>query len=120
MLPWWLRQGKERASGGPNGVALPSTHYGAGVTEQGAPAAHPVSNGTETSTLPLLFSSGLSGTLRGLLIFACNGKCVALLNVEPLFTAWRIGGGRSLCLIYKQCMGETLRVECRRKNPCGI
>lgn len=46
-----------------------------------------VSNGTETSTLLPLFSSGSSGALRGLLILACNGKCVAMLNPEPLFTA---------------------------------
>lgn len=91
------------------------------MTECGTPAAHPVSNGTEMSTLLPLFSSGSSGALRGLLISAYNGKCVAVLNLEPLFTAQRIEGGRSLCLIYKQCVGGTLRAgECCRKNPCGI
>lgn len=90
----------------PSRVVLRRAHYQAGVTECGAPAAHPVSNGTETSTLLPLFFSGSSGALRALLILEYNGKCVAMLNLEPLFTARRIEGSRSLCLIYKPCMGE--------------
>lgn len=100
---------------------LEEAHYQAGVTECGEPAAHPVSNGTETSTLLPLFSSGSSRDLRGLLILAYNGKCVAVLNLKPLFTTLRSEGSRSLCLIYTQCLRETLRAEERlRKNPCGI
>lgn len=108
-LPLWLSQGKGRRTfkAASSRVVSPGVYYQAGVTEGGAPAAHPVSNGTETSTLLPLFSSGSSGALRGLLILAYNGKCVAMLNLEPLFTAQRIEGSRSLCLIYKQCMGET-------------
>lgn len=121
MLPLCQSQGKGRRkfSTASSRVVLPRAHYQARATECGVPVAHPVSNGTETSTLLPLFSSGSSGALRGLLILACNGKCVAMLNLEPLFTARRIEGSRSLCLIYKQCMGE--RAEERRcKNPCGI
>lgn len=108
-LPLWLSQGKGRRTfkAACSRVVSPRVCYQAGVTEGGTPAAHPVSNGTETSTLLPLFSSGSSGALRGLLILAYNGKCVAMLNLEPLFTAPRIEGSRSLCLIYKQCMGET-------------
>lgn len=108
-LPLWLSQGKGRrkSQAASSGVVSPRTHYQAGVTEGGAPAAHLVSNGTEMSTSPPLFSSGSSRALPGLLILAYNGKCVAMLNLEPLFTAPRIEGSRNLCLIYKQCMGDT-------------
>ena len=121
-LPLWLSQGKEKkVQRSLQWVVAPRAHYQAGVTECGTPVAHPMSNGIETSTLLPLFPSGSSGALRGLLILASNGKCVAMLNPEPPVTARRIEGGRSLCLIYKQCMGETLRAEeCCRKNPCGI
>lgn len=105
----WLSQGKggSEFSAAASGVVLLRAHYQAGVTECGAPAAHPMSNGTETSTSLPLFSSGLSGARRGLLILAYNGKCIAMLNPEPLFTARWIESSRSLCLIYKQCMAET-------------
>lgn len=90
-----------------NRVVLLGAHYQAGVTECGTPAAHPMSNGTEMSTLLPLFSSGSSRAWQGLLILAYNGKCIAMLNPEPLFTAQWIEGSRSLGLIYKPCMAET-------------
>lgn len=108
-LPLWLSQGKGRRkfSAASSGAASRRAHYQAGVTECGASAAHPASNGTETSTFLPLFSSGSSGARRGLLILACNGKCIAMLSLESLFTARWTEGSRSLCLIYKQRMGET-------------
>lgn len=108
-LPLWPSQGGERRkfSAASSRVVSRRAHYQAGVTECGLPAARPVSNGTEMSALLPLFSSGSSGALRGLLISAYNGKCIAMLNLELLLTARWMEGSRSLCLIYKQCMGET-------------
>lgn len=108
-LPLRLSQGKaaRKFSAAGCGVVSRRAHYQAGVTACGAPA-RPVSNGTETSTLLPLFSSGLSGARRGLLILVCNGKRIATsFNLEPLLTARWIEGSRSLCLIYKRCVGET-------------
>lgn len=50
--PVWLSQGKEKekVQRSLQRVVSPRAHYQAGVTECGTPAAHPVSNGIETST----------------------------------------------------------------------
>lgn len=56
-------KGRRKFSTASSRVVLPRAHYQAGATECGMPVAHPVSNGTETSTLLPLFSSGSSGAL---------------------------------------------------------
>lgn len=49
------------------------------------PSAHPVFNETEMNIVLPLFSVRFSRSPWGLLIFGCNGKCVAMLHTTAAF-----------------------------------
>lgn len=54
------------------------------------PSAHPVFNETEMNIILPLFSVRFSRSPWGLLIFGCNGKCVAMLQTTAAFVLKRL------------------------------